>query len=465
MGRTRRRLPRAEPCLHDALRAVEATGDFWRWRNGLDCSSGNPAVRRHSAVSMSTSKTSYDVEEELRRKSPSRWRNAFCLVLQPIPVPPQRLLRPNTPPAMLVKEMSDQELLEGIRLQSEPHFGELYNRYFQRIYNFVFARMRNHAETEEVVQETFLAVFRSFDNYRGQSSLLSWIYGIAKNTTNNSLRRAKSQSERIDLADDEDLMPRPSIANAAPDEQLDLSRFQDTLFESPGRPGGMADRDLRDAPLRKPLDSRDFRPHDTVERRRALEPLPGQADLLRSGDGFAFLFGFTSRHVFGSFVLDVPDAREDLPRSDARVGGERVRSGLAARGWGGSMKRTHEGVAGWPRNPVSAIDRADRWASDFAEFMDEGVRATPRVSIGPDRTPDPVFQERLRRRLWRMHLMARPPVSISIATDLRGARRSTAPENVSSQPVCPEGARLHGAAYRGLRLGDSRIGDSSEFRS
>lgn len=74
------------------------------------------------------------------------------------------------------------------------------------------------------------------------------------------------------------------------------------------------------------------------------------------------------------------------------------------------MKRTHEGVAGWPRDPVSVLDRADRWASDFAEFMEEGARSTPHVSVGPDRTPDPVFQERLRRRLWRMHLMARPSV-------------------------------------------------------
>ena len=134
--------------------------------------------------------------------------------------------------------LSDQELLEGIRAQSEPHFAELYSRYFQRIYNFVYVRMRNHAETEEVVQETFLAVFRSFGNYRGQSSLLSWIYGIAKNTTNNHLRRAKSQTERIDLADDEDLMPRASIGEGMPDEQLDLHRFRDLLDE---RLGSLAD--------------------------------------------------------------------------------------------------------------------------------------------------------------------------------------------------------------------------------
>lgn len=125
--------------------------------------------------------------------------------------------------------MSDEELLEGIRSQSEVHFAELYKRYFPRIYSFVYSRMRNHAETEEVVQETFLAVFRSFERYRGQSSLLSWIYGIAKNTANNSIRRSISQSERIDLADEEDLAPRSSLGVGTPGEQLDLHRFQDQL--------------------------------------------------------------------------------------------------------------------------------------------------------------------------------------------------------------------------------------------
>ena len=129
----------------------------------------------------------------------------------------------------VMREMSDGELLKGIRSQSEAHFAELYNRYFQRIYSFVYTRMRNHAETEEAVQETFLAVFRSFEHYRGQSSLLSWIYGIAKNTANNNIRRAKSQSERIELADEEDLAPRPSLGVGSPGEQLDLHRFQDQL--------------------------------------------------------------------------------------------------------------------------------------------------------------------------------------------------------------------------------------------
>lgn len=128
-------------------------------------------------------------------------------------------------PVGRISTLTDQELLEGLRAGNETHFGELYRRYFQRIYNFVFARVRSHVDCEEIVQETFIAVFRSFENYRGQSSLLSWIYGIAKNTTNNALRRARTQNERIDLVEEDELLPTTALASHSPDEFLDLHRF------------------------------------------------------------------------------------------------------------------------------------------------------------------------------------------------------------------------------------------------
>lgn len=130
-----------------------------------------------------------------------------------------------------IASLTDQELLEGLRAQSEPHFAELYDRYFQRIYNFVYARIRNHVECEEIVQETFIAVFRSFSNYRGQSSLLSWIYGIAKNTTNNTLRRARTLNDRVDLVEEAELLPAGALGSHTPDALLDLQRFREELNE------------------------------------------------------------------------------------------------------------------------------------------------------------------------------------------------------------------------------------------
>lgn len=96
------------------------------------------------------------------------------------------------------------------------------------------------------------------------------------------------------------------------------------------------------------------------------------------------------------------------------------------------MKRTHQDYVGRPLTdkprpdvvgrPISLApadvasfldaraersESDERMVSEFAEFL-SGF-ADPEAPILPD--ADPVFQERLRRRLWRLHLLARPPAS------------------------------------------------------
>jgi RNA polymerase sigma-70 factor (ECF subfamily) len=133
--------------------------------------------------------------------------------------------------AVPLREQSDQQLLDGLRAGSEPHFNELYGRYFQRIYSFVYTRMRNHADAEEVVQETFTAVFRSFEGYRGTSSLLSWIYGIARNTLNNSLRRSRTESQRLDALGPELVRTPSAFSDCTPEEHLTLRRYTEAIGE------------------------------------------------------------------------------------------------------------------------------------------------------------------------------------------------------------------------------------------
>jgi RNA polymerase sigma-70 factor (ECF subfamily) len=128
-----------------------------------------------------------------------------------------------------LEDLDDQDLLEGLRQCSEPHFHVLYDRYFRRIYNFVYARMRNHADAEEVVQETFAAVFKSLSRYRGQSTLLSWIYGIARNTTNNRLRKVRLQEERMEGVNPDMWWPLRTHSASTPEEQLNMRRCADAM--------------------------------------------------------------------------------------------------------------------------------------------------------------------------------------------------------------------------------------------
>lgn len=124
--------------------------------------------------------------------------------------------------------LADDVLIAGIREGNQSHFNQLYERYFQRVYSFAYVRIRNHADAEEIAQETFTAVFRSIDAYRGQSTLLSWVYGIAKNTVNNHLRRAKARETWLERAEP-DLWMTSAATGTTPEEELSLRRFTDAI--------------------------------------------------------------------------------------------------------------------------------------------------------------------------------------------------------------------------------------------
>ena len=127
---------------------------------------------------------------------------------------------------------SDEQMVAGIRASDEADFNLLYERYFQRVFSFAYTRLRNRADAEEVVQETFTAVFRSIDAYRGSSSLLSWIYGIAKNTVNNHVRRAKAHEARIERAEHELQRSGYSLGSCTPEENLNLQRCGEAIQRS-----------------------------------------------------------------------------------------------------------------------------------------------------------------------------------------------------------------------------------------
>ena len=128
-----------------------------------------------------------------------------------------------------VLDPSDESLVARFRNADETAFNALYDRYFHRVYTFSFVRLRNHADTEEVVQEVFTSIFRSIDTYRGDASLISWIYGIARNTVNNQLRRAKLQEQRLEKARPELMRTGGSISTCTPEEQSNFRRSAEAV--------------------------------------------------------------------------------------------------------------------------------------------------------------------------------------------------------------------------------------------
>jgi RNA polymerase sigma-70 factor (ECF subfamily) len=95
-----------------------------------------------------------------------------------------------------LRAQGDEALFDGVKAGSEPHFNALYDRYFARIYSYLAVRARSRADAEELTQEVFTAVFRSAAGYADRASPLSWIYGIARNTALNYVRRQQAESAK-----------------------------------------------------------------------------------------------------------------------------------------------------------------------------------------------------------------------------------------------------------------------------
>lgn len=79
-------------------------------------------------------------------------------------------------------------LIERLRQGEEYAYEELLNRFQQPVYNLVYRLMSDSSDSNDVVQEVFLKVFRNVGSFRAQSSLKTWIYRIAVNEAHNHRR-------------------------------------------------------------------------------------------------------------------------------------------------------------------------------------------------------------------------------------------------------------------------------------
>jgi len=75
-----------------------------------------------------------------------------------------------------------------VRAGDERAFAEVYDAFFPRVYAFILKRVGDAAEAEDLTQETFVQLYRSFGSYEGRSSLITWTFGIAHNVCSRYFR-------------------------------------------------------------------------------------------------------------------------------------------------------------------------------------------------------------------------------------------------------------------------------------
>lgn len=103
----------------------------------------------------------------------------------------------------------DEDLVALAQVGDEAAFTELVHRHESRVYTLALKMLRNPADAEDVLQETFINVLRSLKQFRGESTFATWLYRIAYNGTLMRLRKS-SMAVSLDEAieGDESEIPR-----------------------------------------------------------------------------------------------------------------------------------------------------------------------------------------------------------------------------------------------------------------
>ena len=94
---------------------------------------------------------------------------------------------------------SDQEIIDHLRNEKtrDNAFQDLVLKYQERLYWHVRKIVLNHDDADDVLQNTYLKVWKNIDSFREESTLYTWLYRIA---TNESLTYINNQKRHVSVS-------------------------------------------------------------------------------------------------------------------------------------------------------------------------------------------------------------------------------------------------------------------------
>ncbi|MCB0732701.1 MAG: sigma-70 family RNA polymerase sigma factor [Ignavibacteriae bacterium] len=129
--------------------------------------------------------------------------------------------------------MTDEQLIEEAIEGSKLALAKLVKKYEQTVYNFAFKICRNKERAEHTMQETFLSMIKSLNQFSGKSKLSTWLYTIV---SNHCLMLARSQKkyDYTTLENEEGLIDDKNVADwkFSPERIAENSELKKVLDEA-----------------------------------------------------------------------------------------------------------------------------------------------------------------------------------------------------------------------------------------
>ena len=122
-------------------------------------------------------------------------------------------------------DRSDLELVELFRSGNTEGFNEIVRRYQERIYWTARRLVGSHDDADDVVQDVFIRAHGALKDFRGDSSLYTWLYRITTNLSLNALRKKRIK----EFLNFDDVVGRLDEVEDHADTQLLRQEYQNLL--------------------------------------------------------------------------------------------------------------------------------------------------------------------------------------------------------------------------------------------
>ena len=125
------------------------------------------------------------------------------------------------------EKTTDEELIKGILQQDNDALGELYHRYYKKVFQKCLSIVKDHDEAFDLAQEALLKAFEKLKNFRGESSFSTWLYIITHRYCLEALRKRKKQIViNSNVSSEEEMLNLMEIN----DDSTDRSEMEKIMF-------------------------------------------------------------------------------------------------------------------------------------------------------------------------------------------------------------------------------------------
>jgi RNA polymerase sigma-70 factor (ECF subfamily) len=88
-------------------------------------------------------------------------------------------------------QLTDSQIIEKVKAGETELFSELVQKYQNKIFAYVYKIVNHKEEAEDIVQETFIKVYKNLNSFDADRKFSSWLYRISHNETINYLKKNK----------------------------------------------------------------------------------------------------------------------------------------------------------------------------------------------------------------------------------------------------------------------------------